>query len=152
MVEHISMGNSQTSQAKGTSNTGFNPLTSEEARVIINKGTERPYIGEYTKNKAEGTYICRQCNSPLYESKSKFDSGCGWPSFDDELPGKVTRHPDADGHRVEIVCANCGGHLGHVFEGEGFTLKNIRHCVNSISMKFFPKGTSIPATIFKSNL
>ncbi|MFT3982191.1 MAG: methionine-R-sulfoxide reductase [Ferruginibacter sp.] len=114
----------------------WNKLTPEEARVIVNKGTEYPGTGSLLSNKEKGTYICKRCNAPLYRSESKFDSHCGWPSFDDEIAGAVKRIPDPDGMRTEIVCANCGGHLGHVFLGEGFTNKDTRHCVNSISMLF----------------
>ncbi len=120
----------------------YNKLTPAEEAIILHKATERPFTGELLNNKAKGTYICKQCNAPLYKSEAKFESHCGWPSFDDEIKGAVKRVPDADGSRTEIVCANCGGHLGHVFADEGFTPKNTRHCVNSLSMKFIPAEES----------
>jgi peptide-methionine (R)-S-oxide reductase len=123
----------------------MNKLTPQEERVIVHKGTEYPFTGEYDEFFEDGTYICRRCNAPLYESKSKFHSGCGWPAFDDEVAGAVRRLPDPDGMRTEIECANCGAHLGHVFLGERFTSTNTRHCVNSISMKFVPAGQELPA-------
>lgn len=117
----------------------FNKLTPEEEYVIEHKGTEKPFTGKYNGFYEDGVYKCRKCDAPLYRSEDKFSSGCGWPSFDDNIKGAVKRVPDADGRRVEIVCSNCGGHLGHVFEGEKFTKKNTRHCVNSLSISFKSK-------------
>jgi peptide-methionine (R)-S-oxide reductase len=114
----------------------WNALNTEEERVIVHKGTEMPFTGEYNSFKGEGTFVCRRCEHPLYHSDAKFNSGCGWPSFDDEISGNVKRVLDKDGRRTEIVCAHCGGHLGHVFEGERFTEKDTRHCVNSVSIRF----------------
>ncbi len=111
-------------------------LNNIEKQVILYKATEPPFTGEYYKHFEEGVYLCKQCGAELYKSNHKFNSNCGWPSFDDEIEGAVKRIPDSDGIRTEIVCSNCGGHLGHIFEGEGYTEKNIRHCVNSISIEF----------------
>ena len=127
--------------------TRFNRLTQDEEKVILQKGTERPWTGDLLANHEKGTYLCKRCNAPLYRSEDKFDSHCGWPSFDDEIKDAVRRQPEADGRRTEIICAHCGGHLGHVFLGEGYTDKDTRHCVNSISMKFIPAGEPLPPVL-----
>ena len=133
-----------------TTGMKLNELSKPEINIIINKGTEAPFTGKYNDFIEEGTYTCKQCDAPLYNSSSKFDGHCGWPSFDDEIDGAVTRIPDADGRRTEIVCANCGGHLGHVFLGEGYTNKDTRHCVNSVSMKFVADKKNEEKALFAS--
>ncbi len=130
----------------------YNQLTSEEKRVIEGKGTETPFEGEYDNFYNDGTFICRRCNNPLFSSKAKFEAGCGWPSFDQNFPNAVKRIPDPDGQRIEIECAHCGAHLGHVFEGEKFTDKDTRHCVNSLSIRFIPKGEKLPKILDKDQV
>ena len=127
----------------------WNQLTPEEKQVIEDKGTELPFTGEYDDFYEEGTFICRRCNAPLFSSKNKFDAGCGWQAFDEDFPDAVRRVTDSDGKRTEIQCKNCGAHLGHVFEGEHLTAKNTRHCVNSLSIRFIPKGKELPKTIYE---
>jgi methionine-R-sulfoxide reductase len=141
--ENSSLNNNKQSMKK------YNTLSAQEEQVIINKATDRPFTGDYYKKNDKGLYICRQCNNPLYTSDDKFDSHCGWPSFDQEIKGSVNRVIDADGRRVEIICENCKGHLGHVFEGEEFTDKNTRHCVNTSSLLFVPSSEvkNIPPVI-----
>ncbi len=126
------------SEIVGAKGMSYIKLTKEEEEVIVHKGTEAPFTGKYNDFWLRGTFVCKRCNAPLYRSESKFDAGCGWPSFDAEIQGAVKKIPDPDGVRTEIICNNCGAHLGHVFVGEGFTEKDTRHCVNSISMNFIP--------------
>jgi peptide-methionine (R)-S-oxide reductase len=127
----------------------YNKLTSDESDVIISKGTEAPFSGEYDNFYKDGTYVCRRCNLPLFSAKAKYDAGCGWPSFDENFPDAVKRLPDPDGQRTEIECNHCGAHLGHVFLGEHLTEKDTRHCVNSLSIKFIPKDQELPKMLEK---
>ncbi|MFA9262306.1 MAG: methionine-R-sulfoxide reductase [Undibacterium sp.] len=127
----------------------WNTLSLEEARIIVGQGTEAPFTGEYDPLFRPGIYLCRRCNTPLYDAKAKFDAGCGWPAFDADFPGAVKRLTDADGRRTEIRCAHCDAHLGHVFEGEHLTEKDTRHCVNSLSMRFVPADKDLPPVLDK---
>ncbi|MFZ1626742.1 MAG: methionine-R-sulfoxide reductase [Candidatus Moraniibacteriota bacterium] len=122
----------------------WNTLNSDEARILIGRGTETPFSGEYDALFVPGTYVCRRCNTPLYDAETKFDASCGWPAFDDHFPGAVKRLTDGDGRRTEIRCTHCDAHLGHVFSGEHLTEKNTRHCVNSLSMRFIAQGSELP--------
>ena len=127
----------------------YNKLTPEEERIIVNKSTEAPFNGKYDNFYEDGTFICRRCNNPLFSSKSKFDAGCGWPSFDESFPNALKRIPDVDGMRTEIQCENCGAHLGHEFLGEHLTDKNTRECINSLSLHFVPEGKELPKIIIR---
>lgn len=139
MVLTLAVTGQEKSKEKKNNTMKFNELNDFEKSVIEGKGTERPFTGIYYKHEEKGTYLCKKCNAPLYRSADKFDANCGWPSFDDEIKGAVKRTTDADGRRTEITCAKCDAHLGHVFTGEGFTSKNTRHCVNSVSLNFLPE-------------
>lgn len=125
----------------------YNKLNPQEEDIIERKGTEAPFTGKYDDFYEDGLFICRRCNAPLFSSESKFDAGCGWPSFDDDYPNAVKRVPDADGERTEIQCANCEAHLGHEFLGEHLTEENTRHCVNSLSIRYIPKGQPLPKVL-----